>query len=309
VTPSEPAAELTASSTLDAAQAQAVLALAEAATAVDGVSPLDDQVRLDLAHSGSALGGKVTHVVARRGTVLAGYAHARATEAGPLSAHLVVAPEQRRHGIGTALVSRLVELSGGSGLRVWAHGDDAAAGLLSEQLGFTRVRDLWQMRRRLDLPIAPPAYPPDVHVRTFEVGQDEAAWVRVNAEAFADHPEQGAITEDDLRQRIAEPWFDPLGFFLAVRGTDVLGFHWTKVHPATPTQPDPLGEVYAVGVSPAAQGLGLGKALTTTGLLHLRAIGLREVLLYVDGDNAAAIAVYEKLDFTRHTLDVMYEHA
>lgn len=295
------------SPTLEPERARAVLELAEAATAADGVSPLDDQVRLDLTHPAGDSGGKVTHVVALSGTTPAGYAHARTTQSGPLSVHVVVAPDFRREGIGTALVQHLLDIAGSSGVRVWAHGDDAAAGLLSDRLGFTRVRDLWQMRRRLDLPITPAAYPSGVHVRTFEVGHDEAAWVRVNAEAFADHPEQGAMTEEDLRQRTQEPWFDPLGFFLAVRGTELLGFHWTKVHPATPTQPDAIGEVYAVGVSPRAQGLGLGKALTTTGLLHLRALGLRDVLLYVDGDNEAAIAVYEKLDLTRHTLDVMYE--
>ena len=304
--------ELTVSSGLAPDVAAQVRGIAEAAEDVDGVSPIDDQVRLDLTHaapeteSGSG-SGKVTHIVATRDADVVGYAHSRATEDGPLSAHVVVAPTARRGGVGTALVTRLVELAGPRGLRVWAHGDDAAARLLCDRLGFARVRDLWQMRRRLDLPIAPPSYPPDVHVRTFEVGQDEAAWVRVNAAAFADHPEQGAMTEDDLQQRIDEPWFDPLGFFLAVRETEVLGFHWTKVHPATPTQPDPMGEVYAVGVAPGGQGLGLGKALTTTGLLHLRGLGLREVLLYVDGDNTAAIALYEKLDFTRHTLDVMYE--
>ncbi len=293
---------------LDADQAAAVSALAEAAAQADGVSPLDDQVRLDVNRAEDAGPDTVTHILALSAGTLAGYAHARATESGTLNAHLVVAPDHRRHGVGTALVQRLLEEAGRPGLRVWAHGDDAAAGLLSDRLGFTRVRDLWQMRRRLDLPIAPATYPSNVHVRTFEIGQDEAAWVHVNAEAFAAHPEQGKMTEDDLRERIAEPWFDPLGFFLAVRGTEVVGFHWTKVHPATPAQPDPIGEVYAVGVSPQAQGLGLGKALTITGLLHLRGLGLREVLLYVDGDNEAAIAVYEKLDFARRTLDVMYEH-
>ena len=304
--PADP--ELTKLSRLDEDQAREVLAIAEAASEADGVSPLDDQVRLDVKNSGDEGPGKVIHLLARTGTTLVGYAHCRATESGPSNAHVVVAPDRRREGVGTALVRRLLEEAGPAGLRVWAHGDDAAAVLLSDRLGFTRVRDLWQMRRRLDLPITPATYPADVHVRTFEVGQDETAWVRVNAEAFAEHPEQGAMTEDDLRQRIGEPWFDPLGFFLAVRETEVLGFHWTKVHPATPSQPDPIGEVYVVGVSPRAQGLGLGKALTTTGLLHLRGLGLREVLLYVDGDNQAAIAVYEKLDFTRHTLDVMYEH-
>jgi len=274
--------ELTVSGGLSADVAAQVRAVAEAAEEVDGVSPIDDQVRLDLTYAEPESGPhKVTHVV--------------------------VAPTARHGGIGTALVTRLVEIAGPAGLRVWAHGDEAAAHLLSDRLGFARVRELWQMRRRLYLPITPPSYPPDVHLRTFEVGQDEAAWVRVNAAAFAAHPEQGAMTVDDLRQRIDEPWFDPRGFFLAVRETEVLGFHWTKVHPATPTQPDPMGEVYAVGVAPSGQGLGLGKALTTTGLLYLRGLGLREVLLYVDGDNVAAIALYEKLDFTRHTLDVMYE--
>ena len=300
--------DLTVRPTIDSRQASGVLALAATATEADGVSPIDDQVRLDLLHDETAP-GTVIHVLAHHRTDLVGYAHARRTEEDRLSAHVVVCPDHRRHGVGTRLVERLLELAGEEGLRVWAHGDDAAAGLLSKKLGFARVRDLWQMRRRLDLPLAPPTYPDDVHVRTFEVGQDDEAWVAVNAAAFADHPEQGAMTVTDLRQRIAQPWFDARGFFLAFRGTELLGFHWTKVHRADPDHPDPVGEVYAVGVSPAAQGLGLGKAMTATGLLHLRALGLREVLLYVDGDNTAAIAVYEKLGFTRSALDVMYEHA
>jgi mycothiol synthase len=299
--------ELTVSTGLAPDLAEQVRTIAQQAEDVDGVSPIDDQVRLDLTHIATGDAGRVTQLVASRGGEIVGYAHGRSTDEGPVSAHVFVAPDARRGGVGTSLVTRLVEVAGAAGLRVWSHGDEPAARLLADRLGFTRVRDLWQMRRRLDLPITPPTYPADVHVRTFEVGQDEAAWVRVNAAAFAHHPEQGAMTEDDLRQRIAEPWFDPLGFFLAVRDAEVIGFHWTKVHPATPTQPDAVGEVYAVGVAPNGQGLGLGKALTTTGLLHLRGLGLREVLLYVDGDNTAAIALYEKLDFTRHTLDVMYE--
>ena len=63
-----------------------------------------------------------------------------------------------------------------------------------------------------------------------------------------------------------------------------------------------------VGVDPGQQGGGLGRALTLTGLAHLRRLGLAEVMLYVDEDNTAAVRMYTALGFGRWSTDVMYRH-
>ncbi len=176
------------------------------------------------------------------------------------------------------------------------------------------------MRRPLDdLPPLPEGTADAGYVvRTFRPGQDEDAFLAVNAAAFADHPEQGGLTRADLDQRMAEPWFDPAGFFVAETTPDrepgathpadaagaLVGFHWTKVHHGE----DPVGEVYVVGVSPRAQGSGLGRLLTLTGLHHLAGLGLREVLLYVEADNAPAVAVYSGLGFAHADADTHVQY-
>ena len=61
-----------------------------------------------------------------------------------------------------------------------------------------------------------------------------------------------------------------------------------------------------MGVDPAEQGSGLGRALTLAGLHYLRDRGTDEAMLYADEDNVAAIRMYEALGFTRATVDAMY---
>jgi mycothiol synthase len=174
-------------------------------------------------------------------------------------------------------------------------------------LGFRRARVLYQLRRSLFAPLESPELAPGTTLRAFRPGLDDERWVRLNARAFADLPDQGGWTLDDLHVRMAEPWFDPEGFLLAERDGELVGFHWTKVHGDAGHDHEPIGEVYVLGVDPSARGLGLGRALTLAGLRHLRGRGLDQAMLYVDEANERAIALYQKLGFARWSTDVSFQ--
>ncbi|MFD3501649.1 mycothiol synthase [Streptomyces sp. NPDC058676] len=278
---------------------EAVLGLLAEAARNDGQQAVSEQGRLQL-RGGPREG--VSHLLLSVGAELVGYAQLEDTDPVEApAAELVVHPAHRGHGHGRALGSALLAASG-KRLRVWAHGGHSAARHLAQVLGLTLFRELRQMRRTLtDLDLPEPVLPEGVTVRTFVPGADDSAWLAANAAAFAHHPEQGSLTQRDLDDRKAESWFDPSGFFLAFRGDELVGFHWTKVHTE-----EPLGEVYVVGVRPGAQGGGLGKALTAIGLRHLAGRGLPVAMLYVDADNKAAVSVYERLGFATYETDLMY---
>jgi mycothiol synthase len=291
---------------LDADEVRAVSTLAEAATEADGVRPLSEHVMLHLRYGGDE---RVRNVLVWKGPRLLAYGHLDVTdEVAGASAEMVVHPAYRRHGLGRLLVATIRAETADGRLRLWAHGGHRGAAALAADLGFRQSRALWQMRRSLYAALPTVELPDGVTVRDFEPGRDDEAWVRLNGTAFAGHPEQGGWTVEDLHRRMAEPWFDPHGFFLAQRGDRLAGFHWTKVHGGEGSHHghDPIGEVYVLGVDPGERGTGLGRALTLVGLQHLRHLGLPDAMLYVDADNAAAIRLYQGLGFTRWETDLMF---
>lgn len=264
------------------AEREQVEEVARACAATDGTDPLDEAAHMALAD------GTATLVAGDHGFAL--------LHDGDLS--LAVHPDHRGRGVGADLLARVAH---DGDLAAWSHGDHPAAARLAERHGWDRVRDLWVMRRDAAAELPPLVVPDGVRVRAYDDSDAEAV-VAVNAAAFAHHPEQGSMDLANLARRMAEPWFDPAGLLVAEDASGVLGFHWTKQHDAS------LGEVYVVGVSPAAQGRGLGKVLTLAGLHHLHGLGVGEVLLYVEADNAPAVAVYSRLGFTHAAADTHVQY-
>ena len=274
--------------------------VAAAAEAADGAAPLDEAAWLALRHRPAA---DIGWWRAEAGVAL--------LIDGELT--LVVHPSARGAGVGTTLLGEVAEVTIGEELTAWSHGNHPAAAALADRFGFTADRDLWVMRRALPAgggePLPPLELPDGVTIRGFR-DEDAEDLLRVNAAAFADHPEQGSLDADGLAVRRHEAWFDAAGLLVA-RDADgaMLGFHWTKVHPAeSEGGAEGPGEVYVVGVAPEAQGRGAGRLLTLAGLHHLADRGVDEVILYVEADNAPAVAVYRRLGFRHDDVDTHVQY-
>lgn len=218
---------------------------------------------------------------------------------------VVVDPHHRVPGntVAADLVSSAIDLiarEGGGHLHLWVSRPGPFHERLAASVGLSPGRALYQMYR--PLPLDEHA---SIETRAFRVGHDEAAWLEVNNRAFAWHPEQGGWTEETIKAREAQPWFDPEGFRLHEVGGRLAGFCWTKVHHARNGVPA-IGEIYVVAVDPDYAGKGLGRQLTLAGLDRLSSQSIAEAMLYVDAANKKAVKLYVDLGFVVNHVDRAY---
>ena len=248
---------------------------------------------------------------------------------------LAVSPSRRHCGVGRELLDRVItdfQLKGA--LEVWAHGDSSAAQKLVESVGGRRTRELLKMAvacepgssRREELECGAEEAQERIADQAVEILNYVAAvdkygeelvdqeWVRVNNEAFAWHPEQGGWDLERLIEARNTAWFEPAGVWMLWVEDPVseeprcLGFHWTKIPVDQMEKPEGkrAGEVYVVCLADEARGRGLGGAITLLGIGYLLEHGAGLVELYVEGDNAPAVATYQHVGFEVVQTDVVY---
>lgn len=296
---------------LTPAQIQAVTELQQAVTATDDVAPFNEQTELTLRSTNP----RIHHLLAWHGDELAGFAAVDATAQVP-SGELAVHPDYRRRGRGSALLKGMRQLA--PEVRIWAHGGLDASRGFAQALGLEPMRELLKLQRDAEVRDADPseaavagspalpAPPTGFTVQQFTPGIDDQAWLALNAVAFADHPEQGSLTQRDLDQRISQPWFRADSFFLlrtedaAHPGDQLAGSIWLKIANGIP-------EIYVVAVSPDHQGRGLGGWLTGYGLAQAaRLTPGAPVVLYVDGENIPAVRAYRRAGFVTAETHIQY---
>ncbi len=290
-------------------QQESVLSLIKAAHDFDGTPAIAEHVLLHLRHGGDK---SDSHLVIEDNHQVIAYAHLDTTDrvAGP-SVEAVVHPQHRGKGLGALILKEAIKICGDK-TRIWSHGDLPAAKAIAASLKLERLWSNLLMSKSLgEIQPVTSKYP----IRTFISGLDNQAFLALNNNVFANYPDQGGWSEDDLKVRLNEDWFETEGFFVAEDNSELIGFCWTKIHGAHTHSHsggdddhghEALGEIYVLAVNPDYKGQGVGRNLTITGLNHLKYQGLNNVMLYVGIENKPAFKLYKSLGFNEFGSDVMY---
>jgi mycothiol synthase len=293
--------------TLPPPERAALVALLERTSGANAHPSLPEPQQLAVTRQGEAPPGERV-VLARLWGDLVGCAVLSPTRDGAAVVHVVVDPTvvTTEHELDTALLRRAVEETpAGSPVHLWIMQATPADDRRAASEGFVAERDLLQMRVALPLPEDVVAATRPLATRSFIPGRDDEAWVETNNRAFAGHPEQGAWTVSQLRERMSADWVELDDFLVAddPDGPGLIGACWTKVHRHSAPV---LGEIYVIDVDPRHHGQGWGRSLTVAGLVHLAGRGITVGMLYTDASNTAAVGLYRSLGFTVDHIDRSY---
>ncbi len=192
------------------------------------------------------------------------------------------------------------ELASEEAITMWGRPANPIHEAVAAGLGLAPHRGLHRMGMDLNEPpataLSSRPYSPADHHQLLEV----------NNAAFGAHPDQGGWTASDLDARLSEPWVRNDGIRLYEQDGQLAGFCWVKIHDYL----DPvLGEIFVIGLHPNVWGQGLGAPMTAAGLDWMYQQGVRRVMLYVEDDNAPAIATYQRLGMTIWATDRAWKGA
>jgi len=208
---------------------------------------------------------------------------------------LIVAPDYRRKGVGSALVAasraHFPELE----LSQWSGSEETAAFLRS--VGFELDHYLLRLvRTGTELP--PPPHVPDGFDLIDYDPDFFDTYFNLVVTSFADHPTPIHLDESLLLAVHARSDFDPTMIkLIAVEGDRRLPVAFTRIGKAETDSGVVRGRVSLVGVLPEYRGRGFARQLLRWGIRSFLEVGVNEIELEVVATNGRAMPLYESEGF------------
>ena len=135
-----------------------------------------------------------------------------------------------------------------------------------------------------------------LHIRRFEQGVDESAWVEIVNATRKDREDLRAITVGEmLQQEKEDPSFDVEGRFIAELDRRPVG----AVHANVEKQREEKKGFVRFYVIPESRGKGIERQLVETALSELKARGMTTAQAFADYRERERIRVLEELEFKR----------
>jgi mycothiol synthase len=216
---------------------------------------------------------------------------------------LHVLPEYRGQGLGTAIYRQLEQLVSSNGSTAWRVSPHQSYRLGIEfwqRRGFVIDRYSWTMQLPAGAAVPEVQIPAGFTMRNFVPRQDDEALWRVSNESFAEHHWHHQTTLEERVYWTKQPGFLPSDITFACNAHgQVIGYCWAGIsEDEIARRGIEVGWIHDLGVIPAYQRHGLGRALLLTGIHYLRQ-RVQVVELGVEGKNAKALPLYESVGFER----------
>ena len=197
------------------------------------------------------------------------------------------------------LAGQLIDRSGMPHLRLWVP-RRAGPEAFARACGLRHRSSLWRLQLDPQAPVVPPVFGGGATTRSLEPGVDEPGFVALVNEIFLDHPWPLVLDLAEVLRVHGRPSFDPTTILLVSQAADrdrLVGF--CRVGSCQDDDGATVGEVKLLGVRREARGRGLGRELVRWGIADLRRRGAERIVLEVEGENAGALAIYEREGFRR----------
>lgn len=175
------------------------------------------------------------------------------------------------------------------------------------RLGLKFIRHFFEMKLDLNNVRLPDVAPDEYTIRS--LGPDEADKLTfIQNRAFADSWGFNPNSTDEIAYRINLSCSSPENIMVACLKDLIVGYCWMRLMvDENPAAGDIKGEIHMLGVDPDFRRQGIGRRLLLAGLSHLKTKGVPLVELTADGEEPAALALYESVGFEIYSRIEWYE--